>query len=128
MIFDTTFLIDLYRESRRGKEGPAAAFLAAHAEEPAHLSIVTVGEFAEGFPPAEQELCADILRHYSLLDITESVGWKYAEISRRLRARGERIGDNDLWIAATALARECPLVTRDVVHFRRVEHLRTLSY
>lgn len=87
VIFDTTFLIDLYREARRGEEGPAVTFLAAHPEEPAHLSIVTVGEFAEGFPPSEKDLCADILRHYALLDITESVGWKYAEISRRLRAR-----------------------------------------
>ena len=128
MILDTTFLIDLYREARRGEEGPAVTFLAAHPEEPAHLSIVTVGEFAEGFPPSEKDLCADILRHYALLDITESVGWKYAEISRRLRARGERIGDNDLWIAATALTHEYPLATRNVADFRRIEHLRVISY
>ena len=128
MIFDTTFLIDLYREARHGQEGPAAAFLASHAEAPAHISIVTVGEFAEGFPPAEREICADILRHYASLDVTEPVAWKYAEISRRLRARGERIGDNDLWIAATALAHEYHLATRNVAHFRRIEHLQILSY
>jgi tRNA(fMet)-specific endonuclease VapC len=128
MILDTTFLIDLYREARRGGEGPAAAFLSAHLEEPAQLSIVTVGEFAEGFPPTEHTLCADLLRHYSFLDITEAVAWQYAAVSRKLRERGERIGDNDLWIAATALVHGSPLVTRNRSDFRRIEHLQILSY
>lgn len=128
MIFDTTFLIDLYREARQRQEGPAADFLSAHPEEPAFISIVTVGEFAEGFPPDRQEVCADILKHYSSLDITEQVGWKYAEISRQLRARGERVGDNDLWIAATCLAHGYPLVTRNSNHFGRVDGLRVFTY
>lgn len=128
MILDTTLLIDLYREARRGREGAAAAFLASHREEPTHISIVTFGEFAAGFSPERMDLCADILRHYAILEITEPVAWRYAETSRRLRARGERINDNDLWIAATALAHQQSLATRNLNHFRRIENLQLLSY
>ncbi len=38
------------------------------------------------------------------------------------------MGDNDLWIAATALAEDLPLVTRDARHLGRVAGLRLLSY
>lgn len=40
-----------------------------------------------------------------------------------LRAAGQLVGPNDLWIAATALAYEKPVVTRNVEHFTRVAHL-----
>jgi predicted nucleic acid-binding protein len=128
MIFDTTILIDFHREARRSLEGPATRFLATHPTDFAYISIVTFAEFAEGFPTKARDLCADILRHYAVLDITEPVAWQYADVSRRLRERGERIGDNDLWIAATALAHHYPLVTRNRNDFARIEHLRLLSY
>lgn len=128
MILDTTFLIDLYREARKGVEGPAANFLSAHGDEAAYISVVTVAEFAEGFPSTRREICADILKHYALLDVTEQVAWKYADVSRTLRERGQPVGDNDLWIAATALVHDYPVVTRNVTDFGRVANLRMLHY
>ena len=38
------------------------------------------------------------------------------------------IGTNDLWIAATAVVFDLPLVSRNVVEFRRVPGLHVLSY
>jgi tRNA(fMet)-specific endonuclease VapC len=128
MILDTTVLIDLYREARQGRKGAATEFLEAHREEPALISVITSGEFAEGFPPRHRELCADLLRRYGLIDVTEAVAWQYADTSRRMRERGDRIGDNDLWIAATALAHQQALATRNVDHFRRVDRLKLLTY
>jgi tRNA(fMet)-specific endonuclease VapC len=128
MILDTTVLIDLYRDARLRRSGAAAALLGHHSEQPVHISIVTFGEFAEGFSVERRDVCTDLLRHFSVLDINESVAWQYAETSRQLRLRGERIGDNDLWIAATALAHHQPLATRNLDHFRRVPHLRLLPY
>lgn len=128
MILDTTVLIDLYREALRGRQGAAYAFIAEYRHESMRISVVTFAEFAEGFPPDRKELCVDLLRHYAVLEITESVAWRYAETSRLLRARGERLNDNDLWIAATALTHGLPLATRDFSHFRRIEALQVLSY
>ena len=65
-----------------------------------------------------------------ILDTTflGAVALAYAEASRSLRERGERIGDNDLWIAATALANSHALVTRNRNDFRRIEHIQLLFY
>ena len=51
------------------------------------------------------------------------VAWHYGEIYRTLAARGQLIGTNDLWIAATALANGFGLVTNNRDEFSRVEGL-----
>jgi predicted nucleic acid-binding protein len=53
---------------------------------------------------------------------------QYAASSRTLRSQGVRIGDNDIWIAATAREAAEPLVTRDVDRFRRIPGLDVRSY
>ena len=49
-------------------------------------------------------------------------------MSRMLRATVSRLGDNDLWIAATALDAGEPLVARDREHFGRVPGLTVAGY
>ncbi len=128
MIFDTTVLIDLCREARRRISGPATELLRDHEGESAYISIITFGEFAEGFAPDQQAQCAALLNDYAVLDVTEAVAWHYATASRKLRQQGERINDNDLWIASTALAHNQPLATRNLDHFRRIPGVRLVSY
>ena len=128
MIVDTTFLIDLEREVARGREGPAMAFLAAHPAEVLRISAVTYGELAEGYAdPVASEL-AELVGPYVVLDVTKSVGGRYGEISRALRWSGGRWGDNDLWIAATALESNEAVVTRDAEHFGRIPGLQVHGY
>lgn len=128
MLFDTTFLIDLQREVARRTPGRAFRFLEEHPDIPVRISIVTYGEFAEGFPPTGADVCRDVLRPYPVLTLTEDIAWRYAQLSSELRGRGERIGDNDLWIAATALEHGIALVTRNADHFRRLSGLRVVVY
>lgn len=45
-----------------------------------------------------------------------------------MRDNGNLIGAHDLWIAATGLAYEMPVVTRNVEHFRSVPGLEVESY
>lgn len=128
MIFDTTFLIDLHRESRRGKPGPAFRFLEEHPDTAMQISVITYAEFAEGFDVEQESLCAELLRAYEILPLDEAVAWVYARSSRTLRGRGARLGDNDIWIAATALCYQTELVTRDAGHFRRIPGLTVIDY
>lgn len=128
MLLDTTFLIDLHRETARRSPGPAFAFLESHPNEALSIAIVTWGEVAEGFADADAERCRELLKPYPIVSIDESVAWRYSRISRALREAGTPIGDNDLWIAATALAGNSPLVTRDAAHFARIPGLRLLVY
>jgi tRNA(fMet)-specific endonuclease VapC len=48
----------------------------------------------------------------------------YAEIRAHLRTRGTPIGNNDLWIAAHALALDVTLVSNNIREFKRVPQLK----
>jgi len=128
MLLDTTFLIDLQKElSGRARSG-AMTFLSNHADETAHISLVTWMEFAEGFPDEKAELCQAFLMRFRLLPPTRATPWQASRISRQVRKAGKPIGDHDLWIAATALEHSMPLVTRNTRHFNRAPNLKLLSY
>jgi predicted nucleic acid-binding protein len=95
---------------------------------PLFISIITVGEFAEGFQAAQQADCWLCLRLFTVLDLTRDMAWEGGQISRQLRAAGQFIGDNDLWIAATAARHSLPVVTNNPVHFQRISGLQVLTY
>ncbi|MFW5920438.1 MAG: type II toxin-antitoxin system VapC family toxin [Polyangiales bacterium] len=54
------------------------------------------------------------------LEVTRDVARIYATVTRSLRAGGQLIGANDLWIACTAKAAGVPIVTRNRSEFERV--------
>jgi predicted nucleic acid-binding protein len=128
MLFDTTFLIDQEREVKRGGVGPAHAFLAQHPDVPLYISVINAGEFAEGFSAGQEEDCCLCLRRYTILTIEREIAWRASQISRQLRSEGQVIGDNDLWIAATALHHNLSVVTANSQHFHRVKDLRVSVY
>lgn len=128
MLFDTTFVIDLEREFARSRPGRAVAFLHRHPETIPAISIITFYEFAEGFEKEQEEACRRALSRYKTLPLTEAVAWQAAQLSREPREAGDRIGDNDVLIAATALCHNISLVTRNTEHFRRITGLHLVSY
>ncbi|MBN8249558.1 MAG: type II toxin-antitoxin system VapC family toxin [Verrucomicrobia bacterium] len=60
--------------------------------------------------------------------LTDGVAWRAAEVFRELRRSGSMTGENDLWIAATALEAGEVLVTRNVKHFRGIRGLNVMTY
>ncbi len=124
---DTSFLVDLERERRSGA-GPAHRFLQGDPDAELGLSMVALGELIEGYGSADHPVLEAIRRTHRLLDVDEEVAAVYGRIARTLRSKGALIGANDLWIAATSIRHDAPLVTADVEHFRRVRGLRVVSY
>ena len=104
----------------------AAKFLAANSSSPTYISRVTWMEIAAGHtaPAAVQ---ADT-RFFTLLEIDETVAWQASRIRRHLRQLGKPVGDNDVWIAATALCYGLPVVTNNITHFGRVPGLEITGY
>lgn len=63
-----------------------------------------------------------------LLPIDEETALTYGHLTRHLRGRGDLLGANDLWIAASTLRHGLPLVTADAADFRRVPELELVAY
>ena len=93
------------------------------------VSIVTLGELFEGaflFPDPDVRLQTYLhfLVGYTVLNLSEPIIERFAQVRARLRQQGQLIPDLDLLIAATALAHDLTLVTRNRRHFERVPGLR----
>src|SRR2546422_450331 len=71
---------------------------------------------------------ADFCDRFVIYPFNDTVAWRAAEIFHDLRKRGVMTGENDLWIAATALEAGGVLVTRNVKHFREVRGLKVVAH
>ena len=76
----------------------------------------------------ERQRWEEFVAPFRVLAHTRDVSWEYGCTFRYLQGSGQRIGGNDLWIAAAALAYDMPVVTRNVRHYRRVPRLRIIEY
>ena len=126
LILETSFLIELERELVRGAEGPAQAFLAARPSAALSITFTVAGELAVGFD--RRAKWESFVRPFETLPCTEDVCWQYGQAFRFLQTNGIMIGSNDLWIAATALAFDVPLVTRNEREYQRVPGVRVVGY
>lgn len=93
------------------------------------MSTVTFGELCFGAEksnkPKESKSVLDQLIHLiPVLPMDADVSVQYGKIRHRLQSTGQPIGNNDLWIAAHALASKLILVTNNVAEFKRVAGLK----
>lgn len=128
MIADTTFLIDLEREVKRRTPGRAAAFLSTLGDSPIAVSIVAAAELSEGFADSGRASAQRFLKHFTVLEVDAETGWIWSRLSRQARLDGRTIGDNDLWIAATAARHARPLVTRNARDFQGLPGVVVVEY
>ena len=121
MLFDTTFFIDLAAEMRARAPGPCHEILQRHRHQTKRVSVITLGEFAVGAPTA---YTLRFFRGYQPV----ALGAATAIFAGRLQASlNFDLGENDLWIAATALRLGWPVVSRDKA-FARVPGLHVIVY
>ncbi len=83
------------------------------------ISFVTVGEMCFGAERANwgKTLVGrmeTILKRYTVIPGTYDVAKQYGLVKRYFR---DQVGENDMWIAATALAHELAIITNNLRHF-----------
>ncbi len=118
LLLDTSFLVELESELAERREGPARALLGARPLEPVAVSVVSLGEFAEGFD--DVAAVENFLSRFKVVTLSRAIAYRCADLQRRLP---QRLGENDAWIAATALADGAELLGRERA-FARVPRLR----
>lgn len=128
LILETTFLVDLERERRRGVDGPAQEALARLTSDRLFVTFTVAGELAAGASLSDRAAWQSFLAPFHVLPCTPDVCWEYGKVFRHLQQNGLPIGTNDLWIAATGLAHGMPVVTANAEHYRRVPGLEVVGY
>jgi len=92
------------------------------------LPAVALGELQYGAaasqrPEENQERIRKLMTWARLIVCDDVTALHYGRIKFALRLKGTPIPDNDIWIAATAMQADLPLISRDE-HFRHVEGIR----
>jgi len=97
------------------------------------ISVITFGELLYGAAKRVERTKAlhqlrELLHLLPAMPLPETAGEAYGVIRADLEARGETIGNNDLWIAAHAIAAGLTLVTNNEREFRRVRGLKLQNW
>ncbi len=123
-----TYLVDAdWISSFLNGRPDAIQLIAELADEGLALSVIAYGEIYEGLlsgrNPERLSQFEDFCRTLDIVAPNIGVARQYASVRLALRSQSLLIPDNDLWIAATALAHGLSLVSRDE-HFARVPGLK----
>ncbi len=94
------------------------------------ISFMTVGELYEGAYRqswGEKKIRAldELIRTYLIIPYTPNVCRVWGDI--RCQRRSQTIAVDDAWIAATAVAHDCPLVTHNPDDFSKIDGLKVIT-
>jgi predicted nucleic acid-binding protein len=120
LLLDTSVLIDLEHELAAREVGTVRTFLGRHRSEDVACTTITVGELASG---SDEESVRFFLRRLRKIPLNEGIAYRAGALDHDLANEGMRLGENDNWIAATALYYAATLVHVDG-DFARVRALK----
>ena len=87
------------------------------------ISSITLLEVLRGIEDKRRQQIRQLLEEsYSILNLNNSIIEAYCKIYRKLKEEGNLLPDADLIIAATAIAHDLTLETKDA-HFLRLKAL-----
>jgi predicted nucleic acid-binding protein len=125
LLIDTSVLVD----AEHGRLD-LDALIAAHGTEDAAISAITAAELLHGvnrLTGARRARAAlfvePLFELLPVLPFDLDAARVQAALSADLRARGSAVGAHDLLIAATAIAHDCAVLTRDLRSYPKVSGL-----
>ena len=99
----------------------------------AAISVITWGELLYGAEKSHQrkralQLLEEFKTFVPVLPMPENTGKTYGAIRAKLESKWRPIGNNDLWIAAHAIASTLTIVTNNEREFQRVPGLKVQNW
>jgi predicted nucleic acid-binding protein len=133
VFLDTSFCIDIMRERKQARKGPASRKLESLGETPLYISLfvaceLQAGARLSGNPEAELRKVELFSELVEIVLPDRSFAVAYGEAEALLRRNGLTIPTMDLLIGLTAKQHGLPLLTADDVHFRRIRGLVVETY
>ncbi len=130
---DTSYLIDLMRERKRGIDGPATELARELVDRELWISPAVACELYAGAenasqPAQEHRWVEQILAAIELASPSLALARTYGRVLVTLQRQGLVLSPMDLLIGCAALVDDAPLVTRNVKHFSRIPTLRLRTY
>ncbi len=114
LLLDTDIFIDYFNTGRFDNIMENKSFVI-------YYSVVTEKELLskKGLKASEKEAILHTLKNFRQIKIDNSIASKYSE----LRKFYPTIDKEDALIAATAIVKKLPLVTRNYKHYRKIKEL-----
>ena len=107
LLIDTDVLIEAIRKGER-PEGC--------------ISVITLLEFLRGVPDEERAEVKELLEtSFCVIQLDNDVIETYCRLYRDLKERGELLGDADLLVGATAIAKGMELASLNRRHYERLK-------
>jgi len=131
---DTTILIDLLsrKPGPRNQAGKKIKELTTHGEELAitrfNLAELYVGIARSHHPQDDEEAMLTCLGELETLDFNDDAAKLFGSITGFLQRMGKPAADMDILIAATAMAHNHMLITRNIKHFKDIPDLIVEAY
>ena len=123
-ILDTNVIIRIIK-------GDIAVANEVHKINQIRIPVIVMGELIFGAEKSQlkqsnKEKYVNFCLSYPLLDVTKKVAEEYGKLKYVLQKSGNIMPENDMWIAATAIANDLQVVTQDR-HFDLIKGLTVLK-
>ena len=128
VIADTTVLIDFWRY----RKTPRRLRDLTHKLSEAAILVpwITQAEFSRGalFKNVSLETLGQFYKSFHLVPFDQAVMDAYCRLWVEMAHAGQAADYPDLWIAASAVTRQIPILTRNPKHFANVPELDVIAY
>jgi tRNA(fMet)-specific endonuclease VapC len=123
LLVDTSVLIDHLRKTRKNQ----TLFYRFSSSCDYVISVVTAFEFGVGASPNNQLYIEQLLASLPILAFDSSCVPVATQIYQELKRKNQLIAPPDIFIAATAIVHDLPLLTLNRKHFIRIPNLNLYS-
>jgi tRNA(fMet)-specific endonuclease VapC len=124
VLIDTSIIIDHLRKKSKTK----SHFYRIVGNHNLFISTITLFELYSGATDKERlKDIKNIIAYVHILPFTSKIAKQAGEIFRSLKKENKLIEFRDLFIGATALAHDLPIMSLNEKHFNRIKELKSLK-
>jgi tRNA(fMet)-specific endonuclease VapC len=120
ILADTSILIDHFRKSVKSNSKLVSLYDKGYEF---CISVVTEFEIYSGAPDQQVEYWSELLKDIQVLNFDSEAAAQAVKIYNKLKLINKQVDTADLFIAATALNNNLPIVTLNRKHFERIDEL-----